>query len=375
VPVTHAAAAANLAQIGQAFGGRLGPGHLAASWLPPWHDMGLVTTLLSPVSGAWSVLVTQPLDFVSDPAGWLGQVASRRCVTASLPGFAYDLLCRRVPAQQRSHMDLSGWRYAMSGADVIDPAVLRGFAAAFEPSRFSARALYSGYGLGEAVVLAAAADPGAGLTVVDADPAGLAAGRVTARPGGIPLAAAGRPAAGMSLHVVTLQGQRPCLPGVIGEIAIAGPNVAAGYCDGVAARTVPVGGRRHLMTGDLGAITGGQLVVLGRCADLITIGRRWFFPALLERDAAAAVPGLSALRTAAVQVDDAVIIAAEAGRGTDTTAGPAIIRELLADRYGVTGAGVVFAPRGWLPYTTSRKLIRHKVRSRLASGELAGQVA
>jgi acyl-CoA synthetase (AMP-forming)/AMP-acid ligase II len=375
VPVTHAAAVANLAQIAAMFGGRLGPGDLAASWLPYWHDMGLVTGLLAPVYGAWSVLITQPEDFVADPAGWLSRVAERRCVTASLPGFAYDLLRRRVPAEQRPRLDLTGWKYAMCGADVIDPAVLREFAVAFKPSGFSSRALYAGYGLGEAVVLAAAGEPGTGLTVVAADPEGLAAGRLTARTGGIPLVAAGRPAAGVSLHVVTRDDQRPCPPGGVGEIAIAGPNVATGYCDGFAAPTVPVGGRVHLLTGDLGAVVGGQLFVLGRLADLIEVGGLWYYPAFLERDAAAAVPGLSATRTAAVQLDGEVIIVAERGQDTDTAAAPAVIGETLARLYGLKVDRVVLKRRGWLPHTTSHKLIRHEVPDLLARDELTGQVA
>ena len=371
IPVTHAAALANLMMIEKTL--PVKAGHLVASWLPPWHDMGMFTTLLAPVYSARTVLVTAPQDFMADPGGWLGMIGRRGVSSASLPSFAYDILARRVEPQQLPGLDLSSWQLAMCGADVADPAVLRRFAGRFAGAGFPAAALYLGYGLGEAGVAVATGTPGAGYSVIIADPRGLAAGRIVPGEDGIELACSGRPVPGMNVAVTAIDdGNAPCPAGEIGEIHIAGPNVTPGYWgDGEVKRT-----GLYLPTGDLGALYGGELIVLGRVSDRILLGGQHYYPALLERTAAAAHPGLSTLRTAAFPAGDGIAIAAEiADRVADPTDVTSRIRDAVRMAYDLDVAEIVLLRRGTLPFTTSRKVRRYAVAKAHASGELAAAAA
>jgi len=371
VLVTHRNALA-AAQITEQAAG-LEPEDLASTWLPHWHDMGLAAAVLLPVVADRTMIVSEPPAFARDPARWLRELARRRVRAAALPTFAYGMLTRRTTTGQRAALDLGHWRQAACGAEVSDPAAL----SAFAPAGVGRNIIYGVYGSAETVMMATAEPPARCHRVVEADPGGLAAGRLVPRPGGIPVSGSGRPLPGVGLIVADPETRVPCPPWVVGEILLAGPSVCAGYWR----RPDPyvsAAGSRYLPTGDLGALLGGELFVLGRVNDLIVTEGRQHYPVHIERTAALAAPCIRPDACAAFQHGDAIIVAAELAHGVRDSSGAAgEIRAAVSAEHGIKLAEVVLGSRGEIeiPLTSSRKLRRAECRDRYRSGLLRSQLA
>lgn len=367
------------------------PDDRAVSWLPLYHDMGLVGFLLSPMAGQVTVDLLATQDFVRRPQVWLSLISSGRGTISYSPSFGYDLCTRRERSASSPALDLSSWRIAGIGGDMIRPAALRAFSDSFASRGFRARAFLSSYGMAEATLAISFApiDRGIETDIVDLDRLehdGVAVAPDDAAPMG---SAASGPAA--RVRAVVLCGN--ALPGHqveirdedgrllsdrrVGRIFARGPSLMRGY-DGLALETEEVlSADGWLDTGDQGYWLNGSLAITGRAKDLIIINGRNIWPQDLEWTIEQSVPEVRSGGVAAFSIDEdgqEILILAIEARGV---ADPAAYEKLMtqaSDRvraqHGLEGR-VLLLPPGTLPYTSSGKLSRSATRQRYSAGMLA----
>lgn len=358
----------------------LAPGMLSASWLPPWHDLGLGALLLA-LYARCPVVVTQPLDWLANPVRWLSELSRRQVQVTPLPSFAWRFMARhvrRATADELAAIDLRSWKHAWSGAEPADYDGVAAFQESVTGHGFGDGVIKEMYGFAEAFCAVAGQAHGSLPLQVTADPAYLAAGRVVHRDSGrgVRLQEAGQPLGGTRVRTMLLDGTGFCMPGEIGELLVRGPQLAGSYWHGTP--WVTAGGELWLRTGDVAALDEDDRIVLfGRRDDMITTGEgrlcRRYFPALLERAALAGAGG--AVRRCAVFSAGGVrmAIAVETWPDADLAAAEDAIRDSVKNAFGVTLEDVLFLPRGRIPSTTSGKARRGELARRYReSGDLAG---
>jgi len=357
------------------------PGTRGVSWLPPYHDMGLIGGILQPLHAGFPVTLMSPMAFLQRPRRWLEAISRFRATSSGGPNFAFDLCARAVDREQLAGIDLSSWETAFNGAEPVRASTIDRFTGAFEPCGFRRSAFYPCYGLAEATLIVSGGAKGATpiLQSVDA-PAGAPRSRT--------LVAAGEPLGGQEILIVDPVSRFPRAPGEVGEIWIAGPSVARGYLHHPAeteetfgARRADTGGGPYLRTGDLGFVRDGQLFVVDRLKDLIIIRGRNLHPHDLEQTIQASHPALGTGGAAcfAIEVDGEERLAAaveverrwrpDAARALDDLA--ATIRSAVAVEHEVQVHAIALVKAGTLPRTTSGKLQRHACRGAFLAGELA----
>ncbi|GAA3892909.1 hypothetical protein GCM10023084_52160 [Streptomyces lacrimifluminis] len=359
------------------------------SWLPAYHDMGLIAMMLAPLNLGGTAVLMSPTDFLKHPVSWLRLIDRYGAEISCAPNFAYDLCARHLTEEQTAGLDLSRWAYACNGAEPVDAATLARFAERFAGAGFSARSLLPGYGLAEATLYVSGTPADEPPTVLRADPAALARDEVAeAGPGAAvrELASSGV-VRGLDVRVVDATTGTEVREGRVGEIWIRGGSVALGYWNRPAEtertfRAVTAGGHGpFLRTGDLGALRSGQLYVTGRLKEMIIIRGRNLYPHDIERDmrdldaAFADLPAaVFACRPGAGGVEEIVAVqeVRSRGRGADELVVLArTARAGLARRLGVRIGGVVLVRPGRISRTTSGKIRRTRMRTLFESGELA----
>jgi nonribosomal peptide synthetase protein BlmVI len=359
-----------------------------AGWLPIFHDMGLIANLLQPVYlGSLSVLMP-PARFIENPVRWLRMITRYRPNTSGGPNFAYELCLARTTAADMAELDLSSWRVAFNGAEMVRPATLRRFSRAFEPAGFRPETHFACYGLAEATLIAAGAPRGRPPVSFDADPVALRTRRLTpAPPGGrgTALAACGPAAHGSELRIVDPETHTECPPGTLGEVWIAGPSVARGYWRQPAETEQTFRARLagqpdsgpFLRSGDMGGFVAGELVLTGRIKDVIVVRGQNHYAYDLEWTAEASHAALRPTCGAAFSAEDGdserLVIAYET-RGDAGQADPdeiaGAIRRAVAARHGIDVHTVALLRRGAVPKTTSGKVRRQACRDAFMRGDL-----
>ncbi|MBF6240918.1 HAD-IIIC family phosphatase [Nocardia otitidiscaviarum] len=348
-------------------------GALFASWLPMYHDMGLIAPLLHTVYlGAHSVLMS-PLHFLQRPERWLRTISTYRAHTSGGPNFAYELCVRKITPEQLEQLDLSRWRVAFNGSEPVRATTVRRFADTFGPVGFRAKSHHPVYGLAEATLIVTAPDPTATPTL-----------RELVSPGGTrELVGVGRPVPGMSVAIVDPERGTECADGDEGEIWVAGNSVAGGYfrdeqaSGEVFGATLPGHSRPFLRTGDLGIVSGGELFITGRRKDLLIVDGRNHYPQDIESTVEAAHAGVRPGCIAAFSVEFAaageqpVVVAEVRGEDADELAViEAAVRGAVATEHGLTLANVMLLRPGTIFKTSSGKIQRAACRAAYASGEL-----
>jgi len=258
------------------------------SWLPLYHDMGLIGMVLQTLHlGAHAVLMS-PLSFIQRPARWLRALTRYRGTMTGAPNFAYELCLRRIPPQDRAEFDLSSLHCAFSGAEPINAAIMVSFADGYRASGLDRNAMAAGYGLAEVTLVASASAPGAFPPCVRVQAEALRRGKVTAG-NDRTLVSVGRPQLHRRVEVVDPVTHEPCADGNVGEIWLSGPDVAVGYWrrpDETArifgAHLAGSGDGPFLRTGDTGVRYRGELFVTGRLKDLIIVGGLNHYPQDIE---------------------------------------------------------------------------------------------
>jgi amino acid adenylation domain-containing protein len=371
VMVSHANLHANEEAMRRAFA--MDEASVVVSWLPPYHDMGLIGTLLQPLWCGGTAVLFSPLAFLQRPRRWLEAVTRYRATVTGGPDFGYALTERRVPPAERSGLDLSSLRVAFSGAEPVRAETLDRFAAAFAPCGFRREAFYPCYGLAEATLFVTGGAVDAAPVVREVPAAGAA--------GAAPRVGCGGAWAGEAVVVADPESGRPLPAGREGEIRVAGPSVARGYwrrpeeSARVFGSPLSPGGPPFLRTGDLGVLgAAGELFVTGRLDDLMIVRGRNLHPADLEQAAEAAHPAVRPGGAAAFGVEadgeERVVVACEVERRREEDAGEAAarVRAALVEAHDVAAWDVLALGAGALPRTTSGKVRRGECRRRYEEG-------
>jgi len=338
---------------------------LGVSWLPLYHDMGLIGCLLSALTYPGPLVLLGPEVFLGRPALWLRAFSRHGGTMSVAPSFAYAICARRVKDEEMEGVDLSRWRLALNGAEQVSVEAARRFSDRFSRWGFRPSALMPVYGLAEAALAVTFSPPRAPLRTVAVDPVALAhEGRVL--PGGRRLASVGIPVPGVSVEVREDSGA-VAPEGVIGRIYARGPSVMDEYLgQPEATRAVLDGG--WLDTGDLGFVQDGELVVCGRVKDVVVLRGANHAPQEFED----ALDGVAGVRTGCAV---ALGFVPRGGDGeellllVETTpgAGPDLvdrIRATVAERTGVRPHTVQLLAPGTLPRTSSGKLRRSEALRR-----------
>jgi len=366
---------------------RMSPDSRGVSWLPPYHDMGLIGGLIQPLYAGIPVTLMSPLDFLRRPLRWLEAITRYGATVSGGPNFAYDLCVRKSTPAERADLDLSSWQVAFNGAEPVRRDTMERFAEAFAPAGFRPEAFLPCYGLAEATLIVSAGstasaaghvDPGA-LQQHRAQPGADAVGAPVHR-----LTSCGYGAADQRIAIVDPQTREMCPRGRVGEIWLSGPSVALGYwgkqeeTDHVfRGRVAGTGDGPFLRTGDLGFLRDGELVVTGRHKDLIIIRGRNHYPQDIEETAQRADPALRPGCAAAFVLEadgeDRLVLVHEVARQADDVDAAAVvgrIRRAVAERHGLQAHTVILVPAGAMPKTSSGKVQRRLCRAQLVSGEL-----
>ncbi len=359
-------------------------------WLPLYHDMGLIANLLQPLYlGSQSVLMP-PSAFLAKPMRWLAAVSRYRGVTSGGPNFAYDLCVAKARPRDLDGLDLSSWRVAFNGAEVVRAATLLRFLQAFGPAGFAPETFFPCYGLAESTLIVSGAPRGVPPRTVAADRGALRAGRcVPPAEDGAPartLVSSGRPVAGTRVAIVDPDTRDELPDGQLGEVWVSGPGVAAGYWGRAAESAATFGNRlgaepaTFLRTGDVGTMLTGELYVVARLKDLIIIRGQNHYPEDVEHTAERAHPALRPSGGAAFAIDDGdnddqehLVVLYE----VDTRAGEpdvadiaAAVRRAVSERHKIEVYAVVLVPKGSVPKTTSGKVRRLACRDRYLAGAM-----
>ncbi|OJZ66276.1 acyl-CoA synthetase [Mycobacterium paraffinicum] len=346
------------------------------SWLPFYHDMGLVLGVCAPILGGYRGELMSPVAFLERPARWMRSLAENPSSWSAAPNFAFDLAARKTSDRDLAGLDLSGVLGIISGAERVEPATLNRFVDRFAHFNFRDDMLRPSYGLAEATVFVASGTWGDSSTVrFDLDE--LSAGRARRCAGtGAALVKYTVPQS-PTVRIVDRDTNRECPPGLVGEIWVHGANVAEGYwrkspegqgCFG-ATLVDPSPGTPEgpwLKTGDLGFIYSGELFIVGRIKDLLIIRGRNHYPEDIE----ATVQEITGGRVAAISVPvngtEQLVTVIELKKRGDSdeqamrwfTSVRADVTSAISNAHGVNVGDVVLVPPGSIPTTTSGKIQR-----------------
>ncbi|MCL8014925.1 fatty acyl-AMP ligase [Streptomyces sp. AS02] len=372
-------------------------GHeMYVSWLPVYHDMGLIAPVLDTLHLGTTATLLSPLHFLQRPERWLTAISRFRPHTSGGPNFAYELCLKHATPELVESLDLGDWRVAFNGAEPVRAATLRRFAETFAPAGFRRESLYPCYGLAEATLMVSGGHPDEAPVLAATTAHGPAAD--TAAVG------VGRPGPGLTVVVADPERHVELAEGETGEIWVAGASVARGYWRNVMdtretfRATVTGHEGRFLRTGDLGFLRDGELFVTGRLKDVIVIDGRNHYPQDLELAAETAHPALRPGCTAAFPVDvvereerqdvqdvqdgrdggvtsERIVLVAEAApeavAGAEETIAR-LVRAAIGDAHAVPVHDVVLVRPGTIPKTSSGKIQRRATREAYLRGALAG---
>lgn len=356
------------------------PDDRAVSWLPLYHDMGLVGFLLSPLAGQVTVDLLATQDFVRRPQLWLSLISSARATISYSPSFGYELCTRRERAINKSELDLSSWRIAGIGGDMIRPASLSGFARTFTACGYRADAFLPSYGMAEATLAISFAPVGHGIETDTVDLDCLEQDGVARAPLGPEARARTLVLCGTSLpgHEVEIRDAEGAALGDrrVGRIFARGASMMQGYDRRPADTQAILSVDGWLETGDLGYRIGETLVLTGRAKDLIIINGRNIWPQDLEWSVEHSVADVRTGDVAAFSVEldgqEVLVVAVEARgvAGAEHSQRLAdAVRDAVRSCHGLDSRVVLVAP-GSLPYTSSGKLSRSSVRQRYLADRL-----
>jgi acyl-CoA synthetase (AMP-forming)/AMP-acid ligase II len=357
-------------------------------WLPMFHDMGLVGNVIQPSFLGVECTLMPPASFIQRPSRWLKAITTYRGTTSGAPNFAFDHCTNRVAEEEIEALDLSSWRVAFNGAEPVRARTIRSFARKFQCCGFSVTSFLPCYGLAEATLFVSGtsryrrAEP----TVLRCARSRLDQGFLEpddAPTDVVELVSSGRPAIGQTVEIADPQSGQPSAAGRIGEIRIAGPNVAADYLEKLSTGDVP-----FLNTGDLGALWNGELFVVGRTKNIIIVRGRNIYAEDLEELVSHCHDLFQPNRCAAFAVATAsgdgpgtekIVIVQELARrprhADEAQTALICARTAVLDFADVAPHDVVLVRRGTIPTTSSGKIRHGDARDAYLLGRTGGVVA
>jgi fatty-acyl-CoA synthase len=355
--------------------GKLQDDDVFVSWLPLYHDMGLVGLLILPMTNNRNLVLGAPQDFLGAPARWMRWLSTHRGTITAGPNFSWALATRAL--RRMDDLDLSPLRIALNGAEPVDPVSVRAFIA--EASRFGMRpgAVFPAFGMAEVGIAGTFPEPLEGLRTDPVDRRVLESERYAApadpdAPNAREFVRLGRAVPGLETRIVDPSDGRPLGDREVGELEIRGTSVTPGYYKNPEA-TAALFHDGWMRTGDLAYLLEGELVVCGRIKDVIIIGGRNVFPEDIER-AVGEVEGVRAGNVIAFGVEGAkgkehMVVVAET-RGDDLDDVRKLVHHRAMEIAGAPPHDVVLVGPGTLPKTSSGKLQRSLCRTRYLENEL-----
>jgi acyl-CoA synthetase (AMP-forming)/AMP-acid ligase II len=358
------------------------------SWLPLYHDMGLIGHALPPLFLTARCILMPPTSFLQQPVRWLRAISNYRATNSGGPNFAYELCLGRISSDAREGLDLSSWNAAYNGGEPVRADTIERFCATYAPHGFRRNAVYPCYGLAESTLVVTGNKRGSEPQFLRISKAHLEKGHASPADQGsgqdIQLVSSGEPAGDTRVSIVDPSTCAAVEDGYVGEIWTSSESVCVGYFGGEqesrAQFAARIAGTRHppyLRTGDLGLIKDGQLYVTGRLKDVIIIRGHNHYPHDLEATASRSNPLLARELAAALTIDHSgetcsLYIICELTRqgwlraiATDVASD---VRESIAAEHGLQVRRVLLIRPGTLPRTSSGKVRRTACREMLCAG-------
>ncbi|MCB9556335.1 MAG: fatty acyl-AMP ligase [Deltaproteobacteria bacterium] len=371
------------------------PSDVVVSWLPLYHDMGLIGQVMQPIYVGGSAYLMSPLTFLKRPLRWLQAITKYRATTATGPNFAYDLCVRKITDEQRDSLDLSSWQHALNGAEPVRAQTIERFVEFFAPCGFRREAFYPCYGLAENTLVVTGKKASAQPAQLDVDAKALERHEIR-----VPQMGADRnrlvgsgvsPVKEQQVLIVDPESFTPLTDGNVGEIWIHGPSVAQGYwrrpqeTKETFEAEVSGGtqaGKQFLRTGDLGFMQRGELFVTGRLKDVIIVRGQNYYPQDVEWAAEGAHPALRPGSSAAFAIEhdgkELVALVAEVDKKFSNGARDELAPREIADavraavmkKTGLYLHALALIKAGSIGKTSSGKIQRRPTRELFRKGEL-----
>jgi acyl-CoA synthetase (AMP-forming)/AMP-acid ligase II len=394
VMVSHGNLLDNLASIHKCFGDT--PNSRGVSWLPPYHDMGLIGGVLQPLYVGAPMILMPAVAFIQKPLRWLQAISHFKATTSGGPNFAYELCIHKITPEQLASLDLSSWELAFTGAEPVRAQTLERFAATFESCGFRKEAFLPCYGMAETTLIVSGGLKTAPPIVRLVDGAALEQNRVVAvaseREGTRAIVGCGQSLLDQKVLIVDPESLTPCPDNQVGEIWVSGPSVAQGYWhrpeetkhtfDGYLA---DIGDREtrprlgpFLRTGDLGFLQDGELFITGRIKDVMIIRGQNHYPQdielTVEKSHPALRPACGAAFTVEVKREERLVVVQEVERSylrkLNVNEVVGNIRRAVAAEHALQVYAMVLIKTGSIPKTSSGKIQRYACRFGFLSGTL-----
>jgi amino acid adenylation domain-containing protein len=357
------------------------------SWLPVYHDMGLIGGVLQPLYGGFPCIMMPPAAFLQRPYRWLQAISRYGGTTSGAPNFAYELCIEKITPEQRSTLDLSNWSVAFNGAEPIRQETLEKFAATFAECGFRPEAFYPCYGMAEATLMVSGSVKAALVSSIFLQKNVLEHNRLTHAvantENSIQLVGCGRVVPQQEVVIANPETLTLCDPDQVGEIWVAGPSIGHGYWNRLEeteqtfhAYLQDTGQGPFLRTGDLGFLHNGELFITGRAKDLIIIRGRNLYPQDIELTAERSHKTLRAGSVAAfaveVEKEERLVVVQElefrAKPNIDEVT--AALRQAITEEHEVEVYAVVLIKAGTIPKTSSGKIQRRATKAGFLAGTL-----
>ncbi|MFN2417098.1 MAG: condensation domain-containing protein, partial [Pyrinomonadaceae bacterium] len=385
VMISHANVLHNAAYIHQGF--EHTPDSVSLSWLPHFHDMGLVDGIIVPLFGGFRAYLMPPAAFLQKPLRWLEAVTRLGVTHTGGPNFAYELCLRRIAAEERAALDLSSWAVAYNGAEPVRWETMERFAAAFAASGFRLETFYPAYGLAEATLKVTggsrAAAPVRRAVQTDALKLNRVVEAAAEDAGAQVLVGSGRAGAGTRVEIVDPETHTACAESEVGEVWVSSASVAGGYWQRpeeteqtFRARLAGTDEGTFLRTGDLGFVRDGELFVTGRLKDVIIIRGLNHYPQDIERTAeeshAALRSGCGAAFPVEAGGEERLVLVQEVERAPQSRPEEIIaaVRRAVGEDHAVQAHAVVLVKAHSIPKTSSGKIQRRACRAMYLEGSL-----
>jgi 8-amino-7-oxononanoate synthase len=366
---------------------------IAASWLPTYHDMGLVGGVLTPMAMGAETFLMSPMAFLQQPVRWLEMISRHRVTVSGAPNFAYELCLQKITDEDLRGIDLSTWRLAYNGAEPIRASTLDAFARRFEAVGFRREALYACYGMAESTLLITGTKNGRAPRIRSLRRDALERdGRAVLVEDGAdeatPAVSCGTPPEGseVSLRIVDPETKEVCGENRVGEIWVSSPSVGKGYWNRPEDTELTFGatlpgnpGKKYLKTGDLGFLCEGDLYVTGRIKDMIIVRGVNHYPQdielTVERSDPRLRPGACAAFSITKRDQEHLVVVAEVRRTLGDSQDQlqelfATIRGAISRKHDLAVEAIVLIRNGSIPKTSSGKIQRSECRTAFLDGTL-----